>query len=153
MTISRDFHPLALVPTRPRRLTARGRLKIKGWPGPIIAQRDHYPASLPQPTTAADKRAIAGARFNSELAFFLLVASERDFWVFSWFWSWYDYIPGNVESTVPTGFFPEAECAVGAPKGRATRNGNTYRREFEHAHVYVDLEHRNRSKVTFAKCQ
>jgi hypothetical protein len=33
-----------------------------------------------------DFQRVAGARFNSELALFLLlVASERDYWVYSWF--------------------------------------------------------------------
>ena len=39
-----------------------------------------------QPNTTALQQKIGLERFNSELALFLLVASERDYWIYSWFW-------------------------------------------------------------------
>jgi len=132
-------------------------LKIKGWPGPIIGQKDKYPANIPTPTTPAEKQRVAGERFNTELALFLLVASEKDFWVYSWFWSFGDYIPADVSadpaSTVPAGFYPDAKCALGAPKGPAKKTGAaTYERSFEHASVFVDLANRTASRVDFVGC-
>ena len=52
-----------------------------------------------------------------ELAYFLLVATEFDFWIYSWVWDWDNYVPGSAESTVPMAFYPEAKCKVGAPSG------------------------------------
>ena len=43
-------------------LVANITLKIKGWPGPIIAQRDHYPPTMKSPTTRAEYKQIAGVR-------------------------------------------------------------------------------------------
>jgi len=128
--------------------------QIKGWPGPIIKQRDMYPPTLRSPNTTADFQAIAAARFNSELALFLLVATELDFWTYSWFWGWYDYIPGDAESTVPPDFFPEAACPLGPPKGPGKRVDGTWRytREFEHASVFVDLTNRTACRVAFTGC-
>jgi len=132
-------------------------LKIKGWPGPIVAQKDKYPPNVPTPTTPSELQQVAGERFNSELALFLLVASEKDFWVYSWFWGFSDYIPVDVatdpKSTVPVGFYPDADCALGAPKGPARKTGAaTYERAFEHAAVFVDLVNRTASHVDFDSC-
>jgi hypothetical protein len=128
--------------------------EIKGWPGPIVKQKDNYPPNLPAPTTPAEKAAIAASRFNSELAMFLLVAGEHDIWIYSWFWGFDDYAGGQPDSTIPAKFFAEADCPLGAPKAPYTRKSGTwtYTREFEHASVFVDLENRNASKVTFHSC-
>ena len=106
------------------------------------------------PNTTAELQAVAGARFNNELALFLLVANEIDFWIYSWFWGFYDYIPGNPTSSVPSSFFPESKCKLGAPTGPYLRKSGTvtYTREFEHASVFVDLTNRTACKVTFVSC-
>jgi hypothetical protein len=128
-------------------------LQIKGWPGPIIQQRDVYPRPMVSPSTTKEKQRISGERFNSELALFLLVASPQHFWVYSWFWDFDDYIPGLPDSTVPEVFFPETKCALGAPKGNYVRTGTVvYTREFEHASVYVNLANRTASHVDFVGC-
>ena len=57
-------------------------LQVKGWPGPIIKQPGLYPSNIPTPTTVAEKAAVAGQRFNNELALFLLVADELDYWIY-----------------------------------------------------------------------
>ena len=69
------------------------------------------------PSTPAEQQIAAALRFNSELALFLLVATEYDFWIYSWFWDWDNYVPGSAESTVPMAFYPEAKCKVGTPSG------------------------------------
>lgn len=129
-------------------------IKVKGWPGPIIAQRDIYPPSMPSPKTPADFQRIIAERFNSELALFLLVATERHYFVYSWFWMWYDYVPNNEESTIPPEFFPQAQCGLGSPKGAMVKHNSTfYTREFEKAHVTVDLLRRSNCRVDFIGCQ
>lgn len=125
-------------------------VQVKGWPGPLIAQKDMYPPTLPQPTTPADFQKIAGERFNSELAFYLLIAEETRFWCYSWFWSGADYVPKIAGSSVPDEFYPEASCQLGAPLGSMKKvDETTYTREYEHASVLVDLKNRTNSKVAF----
>jgi hypothetical protein len=129
-------------------------LQVKGWPGPIVHQPGQYPPNIPSPTTPAEKATVAAQRFNNELALFLLVADDLDYWIYSWFWGFYDYIPGDATSTVPAEFFPEAKCKLGAPAGPYTRVGATwtYTRKFAHASVFVDLKNRTAGKVTFDSC-
>eukprot|EP00035_Acanthoeca_spectabilis_P027367 m.466307 g.466307 ORF g.466307 m.466307 type:complete len:416 (+) comp25097_c0_seq1:51-1298(+) len=134
-------------------VTANLTIKVKGWPGPIVHQRDIYPPTLPQPKTFADFQKVAAERYNSELALFLLVASEHDYWVYSWFWSFDDYVPNHPDSTVPPDFFPEARCPLGPPLGPPIQVSNTkYTRSFEQASVVVDLSDRTASRVTFTAC-
>lgn len=82
----------------------------------------------------------------------MLVAEDSFFWLYSWFWGVDDWVPGQPDSTIPVGGFPEAKCQLGAPKGKGARVAGTwtYTREFEHASVFVDLGNRTNSKVTFA---
>ena len=54
----------------------------------MIKQPGHYPPCMPQVSTPAEKIEVALQRFNSELALFLIVATEHDFWIYSWFWGW-----------------------------------------------------------------
>ena len=125
--------------------------QIKGWPGPIVAQRDMYPPNIPTPRTPVELQQVGAARFNSELALFLLVATELDFWIYSWFWEFGDYVPGAADSSVGDGFYPDAKCQLGAPAGPMQRVAGswTYTREFASASVFVDLNNRTACKVTF----
>jgi hypothetical protein len=130
--------------------------QIKGWVGPVVKQRGIYPPNFtPVCCHPAAQIEEARARFNSELAFFLLVATETDFWIYSWFWGWYDYVGGNESSTIPADFFPQAKCALGAPAGPMERIAGTwtYKRQFAHASVFVDLTNRTASKVDFVGCR
>jgi hypothetical protein len=130
-------------------------VQIKGWPGPIVKQKDQYPANIPTPKTPAELQSVGSERFNSELAFFLLVAEDSFYWLYSWFWGWDDWVPGESGSSVPNGFFAQAKCQLGAPKGKGARVAGTwtYTREFEHATVFVDLMNRTASNVKFTgKC-
>ena len=72
------------------------------------------------PTDGAEKQAAMAERFNSELAFFLLVAEDHMWWEYSWFWGFDSWIPagmGDPDSNVPKEFFPQAECSLGPPAG------------------------------------
>jgi hypothetical protein len=128
-------------------------LFIKGWVGPVIKQQGQYPPNIPTPKTPEEKAVVAGERFNSELAFFLLVAEDHMYWFYSWFWGFDDWVPGLPDSTFPKEFFPQTKCALGAPAGPPTKSSAPgtwiYTREYEHASVYVDLDNRTASKVIF----
>ena len=90
-------------------------------------------------------------RFNSELALFLLVAEDHMWWIYSWFWGFDSFIPGPLDSDVPSDFFPETKCALGAPKGPPIRNPGswTYTRLYEHASVFVDSNNPTACRVNF----
>ena len=128
--------------------------QIKGWVGPVIKQRGMFPPNFQQVNTSAGMIREASERFNSELALFLLVATEHDFWIYSWFWGWYDYVGGNPQSSIPADFFPQASCKLGAPAGPYERVAGTYtyKRQFAHASVFVDLTNRTNSRVDFVGC-
>lgn len=127
---------------------------VKGWPGPIVKQKDNYPSNLPQPETPEDYQKIAAERFNSELALFLLIAEDKDWWQYSWFWGFDDWVPNQPASTIPADFFPETKCELGAPKGKyATKDQIIYTRDFDHATVTVNLNNRTESKVTYSSCK
>lgn len=136
------------------KLVSNFTVQVKGWPGPIIKQRDEYPSGITQPKTPADFQRVIAERFNSELALFLLVADQFNFWIYSWFWGWDDYVPNQTDSTIPASFFPEAKCSLGEPTGPYERIPNTwtYKRQFAHASVFVDLNNRTASKVEFTQC-
>lgn len=157
--------------------------QIKGWVGPVIKQRGQvrfgvegpffsrialshlahnrcvciwqYPPNFVPVNTSAGQIREAAERFNSELAMFLLVATEHDFWIYSWFWGWYDYVGGNETSSIPADFFPQSKCALGAPVGPMQRVAGTwtYKRQFAHASVFVDLTNRTASRVDFVGCK
>ena len=59
--------------------------------------------------------------------------------------------PGQPDSDVPAGFFPQAKCALGLPKGPPARKAGTwtFTREYEHASVFVDLTNRSAGHVHF----
>ena len=126
-------------------------LHIKGWVGPTISQPGKWPPQLHTPTPGAERRQAMADRFNSELALFLLVAEDHMWWLYSWFWGFDSFVPGQPDSDVPTGFFPEAKCELGPPQGPPTRKAGTwtYTREYEHASVFVDLTNRSACHVDF----
>ena len=132
-------------------------VQVKGWVGPIIAQRDKWPPQMGTPADGAEKQAAMAERFNSELAFFLLVAEDHMWWEYSWFWGFDSFIPAGMndpDSNVPKDFFPQAKCALGAPAGAYVKGAkSTYTRSFAHADVFVDLRNRTNSKVTFKGCK
>ncbi len=67
------------------------------------------------------------------LACFLVGAEPNCYFCYSWGWN-----PENGALD----WYPEFDKSLGPPKGRANREGFTYRREFTHASVFVDLENK-----------
>jgi hypothetical protein len=127
-------------------------LQVKGWVGPVIKQEGHYPPQMHTPTAGAERQQAAIGRFNSELALFLLVAEDRMYWMYSWFWGFDSWVPGQSDSQgPPTGGYPQARCQLGAPAGPPSRKAGTwtYTREYEHASVFVDLNNRTACRVDF----
>ena len=126
-------------------------LQIKGWVGPTISQPGKWPTQMHTPTPGAERQQAMAERFNSELALFLLVAEDHMWWLYSWFWGFDSFVPGQPDSDVPPNFFPQAKCQLGLPKGGPTRLAGTwtYTREYEHASVFVDLKNRTACRVDF----
>ena len=126
-------------------------MQVKGWVGPVISQPGKWPPQLHTPTPGPERRQAMAQRFNSELALFLLVAEDHMWWLYSWFWGFDSFVPGQPDSDVPTGFFPQTTCALGPPKGPPMRKADTwtYTREYEHASVFVDLTNRTACRVDF----
>ena len=105
------------------------------------------------PTTADAIRKAASDRLVESLAPFLIVANERVFFSYAWFYSVEDgYIPckAGVECGMPSEWYPEFTQPLGPPKGAALQNGTIWTREFEHASVYVDLRDRSASRITWS---
>lgn len=131
-------------------------VQFKGWPGPIIAQRDKWPnnTAYPQPVTLDDFRRDAADQFNNALSYFLLVAEPNYWWSYSWFWHMADLIPTVQDSTVPAEFYPQLQCQLGPPKGPVRKlYEHVYERQYEYARVHVDLTNRKASYVIWlGKC-
>lgn len=107
------------------------------------------------PQSAEGCRAAAAARVVESLAPFLIVANERTFLSYAWFYNLEDgYIPcqGGSECGMPAQWYPEFRRPIGAPKGPATTDATrtVWRREFEHARVYVDLTNRSASRIDWS---
>jgi hypothetical protein len=126
-------------------------LQVKGWVGPTISQPGKWPPQMHTPAPGAERRRAMAERFNSELALFLLVAEDHMWWLYSWFWGFDSFVPGQPDSDVPQDFFPQAKCQLGAPAGPPVRKGDTwtYTRAYEHASVFVDLTNRTACRVDF----
>lgn len=107
----------------------RGEVVVfKAWPG-FTWWSDKELMAKPH----ADQYAVAVKNLEFSLASFLIGAEKRCYFCYSWGW-----LPehGALDS------FPEFDKPLGPPKGPAVREGWTFRREFEHASVFVDIEQR-----------
>jgi hypothetical protein len=132
-------------------------LLIKAWPGPIVKQKDIWP-NHSEPKTPEEMRKAAQDYLNAALALFLLVAEDTMWFSYSWFWAAGDYIPFGKDHTCPDEFYPTFKCPLGEPLGPPKRAHNAtkkddyvYIREYEHASVYVDLNNRDATGVTWKK--
>ena len=115
---------------------------IASWAGPVKA-----------PTTLDAVRKASSERLVESLAPFLIVANERVFLSYAWFYDIDDgYIPckAGVECAMPSEWYPEFTRPLGPPKGAALQNGTIWTREFEHASVYVDLRDRTACRITWS---
>ncbi len=76
---------------------------------------------------------VARERITFPLACFLVGAGPNCYFCYTWGWLG-EY--GTFD------WYPEFDKPLGPPKGEANRKGWTYKREFAHASVFVDLEKR-----------
>jgi hypothetical protein len=74
-------------------------------------------------------------RFTYALALFLICAEKQ-----SYFMASNGYGVDGDSNALWMNDFPEYAYPLGAPKGRAVKKGYTYRREFKHASVRVDIQ-------------
>jgi len=74
---------------------------------------------------------IAKEEITFPLACFLVGAEPNCYFCYTWGWG---------KDTGVFDWYPEFDKPLGPPKAKAVRKGWTYRREFEHASVFVDLD-------------
>ena len=107
----------------------RGEIVVfKAWPGftwwsdPELMKKSH-----------AEQYAVSVKNLEFPLASFLIGAGEHSYFCYTWGW-----LPeyGTLD------WYPQFDKPLGAPKGDAVQTGWTFRREFQHASVFVDLEKR-----------
>jgi hypothetical protein len=107
----------------------RGEIVVfKAWPGftwwsdPELMKKSH-----------AEQYAVSVKNLEFPLASFLIGAGEHCYFCYTWGW-----LPeyGTLD------WYPQFDKPLGAPKGDAVQTGWTFRREFEHASVFLDLEKR-----------
>lgn len=122
--------------------TATGNIfHAAAWAGPI-----------PLPESADAVRAVTATRLVESLAPFLIVASERVFFSYGWFYNMEDgYIPckAGVECGMPASWFPEYGRPLGPPNGPATSDSSktVFVRDFKYASIHVDLRNRSASRI------
>lgn len=108
----------------------KGKIVIfKAWPGFTATYRKkNKNMNLEECRSQAQKDLLF------PLACFLIGAEKYTYFCYTW--GWYPQ-EGTFE------WYPEFDQALGPPKGKAIQEGWTFRREFEHASVFVDLNTRN----------
>jgi hypothetical protein len=99
---------------------------FKGWPG-FTWWSDKELIKKPH----AEQYRVAREQITFPLACFLVGAERYCYFCYTWGWLG-EY--GTFD------WYPEFDKPLGAPKDEAKRDGWTYRREFAHASVFVDLE-------------
>jgi len=107
----------------------RGEIVVfKAWPG-FTWWSDEEIMKKPH----ADQYAMAVKNLEFPLACFLIGAEQYCYFCYTWGW-----LPeyGTFD------WYPEFDKPLGEPKGDAIQKGWIFRREFEHASVYVDVEKR-----------
>ena len=110
-----------------RKAAHDGKIVIfKAWPG-FTWWSDKELMKKPH----AEQHRVAREQITFPLACFLVGAGPNCYFCYTWGWlgeyGTYDW-------------YPEFDKPLGPPQGEAKRDGWTYRREFEHASVFVDLE-------------
>jgi hypothetical protein len=102
---------------------------FKAWPDFTMAWRKD--AQVRKSMSVDDLRREARKDLLFPLACFLLAAEEHCYFCYSWGWN---PEQGSLE------WYPEFDKSLGPPKGDAVRSDWTFRREFQHASVFVDIE-------------
>jgi hypothetical protein len=98
---------------------------LKAFPG--LSWLDKDMMRLPQ----TELIELAKQRIEFPLAAFLIVAEEHSYFNYTW---------GYRAQHGAYAWYPEYDHRLGPPKGDAVRNGAEYRREFEYASVYLNIE-------------
>jgi len=107
----------------------RGEIVVfKAWPGftwwsdPELMKKSH-----------AEQYAVSVKNLEFPLACFLIGAGKHCYFCYTWGW-----LPeyGTFD------WYPEFDKPLGAPKGDAVQKGWTFKRKFQHASVFVDIEKR-----------
>ncbi len=81
----------------------------------------------------AEQHAVSAKNIAFPLASFLIGAGEHCYFCYTWGWL-PDYATFD--------WYPEFDRLLGAPKGDAVQADWTFRRDFEHASVFLGLEKR-----------
>jgi hypothetical protein len=93
------------------------------------------------------RRLARGANVQPRLEYCLalfLICAEK----YSYFLPHDGYSVNNKDSSVWLTRFPEFDRPLGSPKGPAVQDGYIYKREFEHARVFLDIE-KKQGRVTW----
>ncbi|WP_182868622.1 putative glycoside hydrolase [Rhodopirellula sp. JC639] len=98
---------------------------FKAWPG--FAWTDNEAMAMP----LARKKQLAAANITFPLAAFLVGAQEHSYFIYNW---GYRMRHGCLE------WYPELDKKLGPPLADATKTGWVLERDFQHAHVWVNLE-------------
>lgn len=98
---------------------------FKAWPG--FSWLDADMMKKPHDELAR----LARERITFPLACFLVAAERNCYFCYTW---------GYREGHGTFDWYPEFEKPLGPPQGECRRDGWTYRREFAHASVFLDLE-------------
>ena len=106
---------------------------FKGWPRFLSAWRKGQMSDKPHDEVLQ----LAQEDITFPLACFLVGAQQNCYFCYSWGWTAEN---GSLD------WYPQFDKPLGPPKGDAVQEGWTYRREFEHASVFVDLEN-NKAKI------
>ena len=100
---------------------------FKGWPGFTFIDK----AALRKPLE--EKKKLAAENITFPLAAFLVGAQEHSYFIYNW---GYRMRLGCLE------WYPELDKQLGPPLADAKQTGWVLERDFEHAHVWIDLEAR-----------
>lgn len=100
---------------------------LKAWPGFSFLDAD----MMQKPHDELAR--LARERITFPLACFLAAAEPDCYFCYTW---------GYRETDGTFDWYPEFDRPLGPPQGEAIRSGWTYRRQFAHATVFVDLESR-----------
>ncbi|GAB6166379.1 hypothetical protein JCM19992_23790 [Thermostilla marina] len=102
---------------------------FKGWPRFLAAWRSGKMKTTPHDEVLR----MARNDITFPLACFLIGAQPHCYFCYSWGWNPEE---GSLD------WYPEFDKPLGPPKGDAVQKDWTFEREFQHAHVFVDLENR-----------